>query len=313
MSFSLRVKEELMQQKSSKIESISFLSAYLRNNAIVEETRIIIESDNLNISNYIFNTINEMYNTRAKITVRKKYNFKDIYSYLLEIKIKKDEILKDLSLMNDSGYFINIPKEYIYFDEEERVGYLKGLFLASASISDPKSATYHLEFSLDDYEYAVFVCELLDSYSLNSKLIERKNNYVVYIKEGEKIGDFLRILKANNAVMHFEDIRIYKDYKNMVNRLNNCEQANVEKIFNSANKQLEDIELIEQHMDIYTLDSKIIEIIEYRKRFKELSLQELSEKITKETGKKLTKSGINHRLRKIKEMADKFRRREKDL
>ena len=313
MSFSLRVKEELMQQKSSKIESISFLSSYLRNNSIVEEDRILIESDNINISNYIFNTINEMYNTRAKITVRKKYNFKDIYSYLLEIKIKKDEILKDLSLMNESGYFINIPKEYIYYDEEERVGYLKGLFLSSASISDPKSATYHLEFSVDDYEYAVFVCELLDSYSLNSKLIERKNNYVVYIKEGEKIGDFLRILKVNNAVMYFEDIRIYKDYKNMVNRLNNCEQANVEKTFNSANKQLEDIEIIEKHIDITTLDSKMIEIIEYRKKYKESSLQELSEKITKETGKKLTKSGINHRFRKIREMAELFRRREKGL
>ncbi len=307
MSFSLKVKEEIMLQNISKVEKISFLSAFLRNNAIVDENRILIETDNINISNYVFNIINELYNTRAKITVRKKYNFKDVYSYMLEIRIKKDEILKDLSLVNDLGYFINIPKDYIVNGDEEKISYLKGLFLSSASISDPKSSTYHLEFSVDDYEYAIYICELLDSYSLNSKLIERKNNYVVYIKEGEKIGDFLRLLKVNNAVMYFEDIRIYKDYKNMVNRLNNCEQANVEKTFNSANKQLEDIELIEKYLDLDTIDPKVVETINFRKKYKESSLLELSTIITNETKKKVTKSGINHRFRKIKELADKLR------
>lgn len=251
--------------------------------------------------------INDLYNIRPKITVRRKYNFKKTYSYLLEISIRKDEVLKDLSLINESGFFINIPKDYIVNGDEEKNAYIKGLFISSASISDPKSSTYHLEFSIDDYEYAVFLCELLDGYSLNSKLIERKNNYVVYIKEGEKIGDFLRIIKANNAVMYFEDIRIYKDYKNMVNRLNNCEQANVEKTFNSATKQLNDIKVIEKYLDLDVLDPKLLEIIEYRKKYNEYSLLELSELITKETGKKVSKSGINHRFRKIKELANKLR------
>ncbi len=307
MSFSFKVKEEIMFQDMSKIEKISFLSAYLRNNAVIETDKILIESDNQDISNFIFETINNLYDTRAKITVRKKYNFKNVYSYILEIKIKREEILKTMSLMNESGFFINIPKEYIYSGDEEKSAYLKGLFLSSASISDPNSSSYQLEFSIDDYEYAIFVCEILDSYSLNSKIIERKNNYVVYIKEGEKIGDFLRILKANNAVMYFEDIRIYKDYMNMVNRLNNCEQANVEKTFNSANKQLNDIKLIEKYMDTSDLDPKLKETMEYRKKYRESSLLELSNLITEETGNKVTKSGINHRFRKIKELADKLR------
>ncbi|MDD4831344.1 MAG: DNA-binding protein WhiA [Bacilli bacterium] len=310
MSFTLKVKEEIMNQNMSKVEKISFLSAFLRNNAVVEIDKILIETDNSSISNFIFNIIYDLYNIRAKITVRKKYNFKDIYSYILEIKIKKDEILRDTSIINDSGIFINIPKDYIYNGDEEKVAYLMGLFLSSSSINDPKSSTYHLEFSLDDYEYSIFICELLDSYMLNSKLIERKNNYVVYLKEGEKIGDFLRIIKASNSVMYFEDIRIYKDYKNMVNRLNNCEQANVEKTFKSANNQLEDIKVIEKYMDLDSLDSKLIEIIKFRKKYYELSLQELSKKIELETGKKVTKSGINHRLRKIKEIANKLRRHE---
>lgn len=310
MSFSKSVKEELLDVKMKRIEQISFLSAYLRNNSIVTKDSIIIETDNQKTSNFIFDLLNDLYNIRAKITVRKKYNFKDDYAYILETKLKKEEILKDLSLLSNSGYFINIPKEYIYQGDEEKVAYLKGLFLSKASINDPKSKTYHLEFSLDDYEYSIFVCELLDSFSLNSKLIERKNNFVVYIKEGEKIGDFLRILKANKAVMYFEDIRIYKDYMNMVNRLNNCEQANVEKTFNTASRQLKDIEIIEKYMSKDMLDSKIIEIMEYRKKYNEASLLELSDIITKDTNKKVTKSGINHRFRKIKEMADKLRRHE---
>jgi DNA-binding protein WhiA len=170
-----------------------------------------------------------------------------------------------------------------------------------------------LEFSLDDYDYAIFVCELLDSYFLNSKVIERKNNFVVYIKEGEKIGDFLRILKVNTAVMHFEDVRIYKDYMNMINRLNNCEQANVEKTFNTANRQLKDIEIIEKYLSKDAIDPKIQEVMEYRKKYTEASLLELSEVISKDTNKKVTKSGINHRFRKLKEIADKLRKHEIDL
>lgn len=313
MSFSRGVKEEIIETKMTKIEQISFLSAYLRNNAIVTKDAIIIETDNNIISDFILELLSDIYNTRAKIIVRKKYNFKDTLSYILEIKIKKDEILTSLSLMNKSGYFINIPNEYIYYGDEEKTAYLKGLFLSKASISDPKSSTYHLEFSLDDYDYAIFVCELLDSYSLNSKVIERKNNFVVYIKEGEKIGDFLRILKVNTAVMHFEDVRIYKDYMNMINRLNNCEQANVEKTFNTANRQLKDIEIIEKYLSKDAIDPKIQEVMEYRKKYTEASLLELSELISKDTNKKVTKSGINHRFRKLKEIADKLRKHEKDL
>jgi hypothetical protein len=142
---------------------------------------------------------------------------------------------------------------------------------------------------------------------LNSKLIERKNGFIVYLKESEKIGDFLRIIKAYNAVMYFEDIRIYKDHKNMVNRLNNCEQANVEKVFNSAIKQIEDIDLIENNMGIDLLDDKLKEVAIYRKKYPESSLLELSEIISLETGKKVSKSGINHRFRKLREIADRFR------
>jgi DNA-binding protein WhiA len=307
MSFSLKVKEEILKVDLSNTEKISLLSAYLRNKSIVMENKIVIDSENEDISNFIFNLIDSLYGIKPTLIVKKKFNFKDSYSYILEIDSKNEEILRDLCLLNSEGYFIDIPKEYIYDGDEEKSSYIRGLFLAIGSINDPNSSTYHLEFSIDDYDYAVFLCELLDNYMLNSKLIERKTGFIVYIKESEKIGDFLRIIKAYNAVMFFEDVRIYKDHKNMVNRLNNCEQANVEKVFNSAAKQIEDIDLIEQNMGIDLLDDKLKEIAIYRKKYPESSLIELSEIISLETGKKVSKSGINHRFRKLREIADKFR------
>ena len=130
---------------------------------------------------------------------------------------------------------------------------------------------------------------------------------MVYIKEAEKISDFLRIIKAYNGVMYYEDIRIYRDHKNMTNRLNNCEQANVDKIFMSANSQLKDIEKIKKHDLIDLLDEKLVLVINYRVKYPESSLQELSDIISKETGNKITKSGLNHRFRKIREFADNIK------
>lgn len=304
MSFSINVKNEVINQQFTKLEFISLLSAYIRNNGIINNVSIIINSENEFITTFIFESLNSLYDVVPQITVRKKFNFKDSLSYSLEINELKDIILKDLSLMNEHGFLINIPRVYIYEDEEEKKAYIKGLFFATGSISNPKTSNYHLEFMIDDYEYAIFICELLDTYELNSKIIERKNGYVVYIKESEKISDFLRIIKANKAVMYFEDIRIYRDHKNMVNRLNNCEQANVEKVINSALKQVEYIKEIEEKIGLDVLDDKLKDVALYRLKYPEASLNELSEIISVESRKKVTKSGLNHRFRKIKEIAD---------
>jgi DNA-binding protein WhiA len=226
---------------------------------------------------------------------------------MLKISKEKDVILKDLSIINEDGYFINIPRNYIYEDEEDKKAYLRGVFLSTGSINDPKTARYHLEFLIDDYEYAVFICDLLDYYYLNSKIIERNNGFMIYIKESEKISDFLKILKAYNAVLYYEDIKAYREQKNLVNRLNNCEQANVEKTINSANSHISDIETIENTIGLDALDEKLRTTAIYRKRYKEVSLSELSKIISLETNTKVTKSGLNHRIRKIKEIASSLK------
>ena len=184
------------------------------------------------------------------------------------------------------------------------------MFLVAGSINDPKTSMYHLEFFIDYFEEASFVLDLLNEFYLNSKMIERDKGYMVYIKEAEKIGDFLRLINANQGVMYYEDIRIYRDHKNMTNRLNNCEQANIEKMLFNSNKQIEDINLIIEKMGLDAVDLKIEEAITYRLKYPESSLQELSEIMSLETNKPITKSGLNHRFRKIKEMANRIRENE---
>ena len=308
MTFSYNVKDEVTRLETSKTECISELSSIIRNSGEFKEN-IIIHIENNAVARMIYKLIKSLYSVTPIITVRKKY-FSNGLSYILTIKNKKEEILKDLSIINSNLEYLNIPKEYIVSDEENIRAYLRGLFVVSGSVNDPKKSRYHLEFVVDNNDYAVFIKKLLDNYNLNAKVIKRPKNYTVYIKEAEKISDFLRVIKAYNAVMYFEDIRIYRDHKNMTNRLNNCEQANMDKIFLTSATQIKDIEKLKKYDMIDLLDEKIQELIEYRLKYPESSLQELSEIISLETGNKITKSGLNHRFRKIKEIVSNLEKKE---
>jgi DNA-binding protein WhiA len=308
MSFSTEVKNEVTRIDNNSLENMALLSAYIRQNAYVGNDIIIIHTENPAVCRYLFKNIKEIYDVTSKITVRKNYNFKKSLSYIIEIKERHEFILKDLSLINDEGYFINIPKEYIVGDSELEKAYLRGCFLASGSINDPKTSRYHLEFLIDDSEYATFISDLLNDYDLNSRIIKRKNGYMVYIKEAEKISDFLKIIKAFGGVLYFENVRIYRDQKNITNRLNNCEQANIEKTINTALKQIDDINIINDMIGISAIDEKLGEVAHFRLEYPESSLLELSDIMSHELNKAITKSCLNHRFRKIKEIADNMRK-----
>ncbi|MCI6001769.1 MAG: DNA-binding protein WhiA [Tenericutes bacterium] len=306
MSFSYEIKSEVARLDSGRTENISELSAIIRNVAKIDKS-IIITIENSAIARRIFKLIKDIYDTTPIITIRKRYNFNKGLSYILDIKEKNEQILKDLSILDEQGNYLNIPKDYIIEDEEEVRAYLRGLFMCVGSINDPKTSRYHLELLVDNFKYAKFISQILNKYNLNSKVIKREKNYMIYIKEAEKIADFLRIIKSFNAVMYFEDIRIYRDHKNMTNRLNNCEQANMDKVFMTSNSQIKDIQLLKESGLIDLLDEKLKEVINYRLQYPESSLQELSDIITIKTGNKITKSGLNHRLRKIKEIANRLK------
>ena len=300
MSFTSTVKNELSKLELEKIEKISLLSAILKNSSVIDKT-IKITTENSSLARHIFSLIKDIYSITPKITVRHGYNYNKNLIYILEIKEKKDVMIKDLSLNTI------IPEDYILDDDNLTRIYLRGVFLSCGSINDPKKSRYHLEFIVSEEEYAKFIKDKLNMYDLNSKVIKRDNRFMIYVKEAEKIGDFLRMIGAISALLYFEDIRIYRDHKNMTNRLNNCEQANVDKIIATATEQLKDIELIESIGGLNLLDDKTKIAAIYRKKYKEASLLELSEIISQETDEKITKSGLHHRFTKIKLLANKIK------
>ena len=299
MSFSTEIKNEVTRLDSTREELISELSAIVRNSALINKN-VIITIENNSVARRIFKLFKNVYDITPIITVRKKY-FNNGLSYILEIRNKTGLILEDLSIINN-GEYKSIPHEYIYSDDDLVRAYLRGVFLSCGSINDPKTSKYHLELLVDSLEYANFISKLLNDNDLNSRVISREKKYMVYIKEAEKISDFLRIIKAYNAVMYYEDIRIYRDHKNMTNRLNNCEQANMDKIFFTASNQIRDIEKLKEYDMMDLIDEKLKVVIEYRLKYPEASLSDLSEIISRETGDNISKSGLNHRFRKIREM-----------
>ena len=307
MSFTTNIKEEISRIQNTKLENIAELSGFLRNNGYYEDDVINLITENATVAKRIYTLVKDIYDVYCETEIRKSNNFSKNNLYLITINEKSDFILKDLSVIDHNGKFLDYPANYIIDSEEEARAYLRGCFLSKGSINDPKTSRYHLEFLIDNKQEANFIKELLNSFDLNSKVLAREKGYMVYLKEAEKIGDFLRIISANQAVLYYEDIRIYRDHKNMTNRLNNCEQANIDKIIETATKQIEEIQYLKDNLGIELLDDKTKEVISYREKYPEASLQELSEIITYETGKPITKSGLNHRFRKIRELVSRMR------
>ena len=297
MSFTAEVKNEVSKLELNKTDSLSELSGIMH-----EFKDLKVTTENASVARRIFKIVKDIYKVNAVITVRKGYNYHKNYIYILEIKQKKDIIINDLSLNNP------ILDNYLVDDEYLLRAYLRGLFLICGSINDPKKSRYHLEFVVNDLDYANFISDKLNYFNLNSKVIKRDLKYMVYIKEAEKIGDFLRIINATSAVLYYEDIRIYRDHKNMTNILTNCEQANVDKIIQTAFNQVKDINKIKNEFgNLDILDDKTRIIAEYRLKYPEASLQELSEIIGVETESKLSKSGVYHRMKKITEIAERIK------
>ena len=306
MSFSMNIKDEVSKIDCTKTEKIAELSAIVRNSNTIDEKGMKITIENNSVARRIFKLFKEIYDINLNITVRRRYGFNTNLIYIFNFISKHKQILEDLSIYDKQGNYIDIPHEYLINDNEDLRAYLRGVFMTSGSVNDPKTSRYHLELVVDTHSYAEFINKILNSYNLNSKIIKREKNYMVYIKEAEKISDFLRLIKSYSGVMYFEDIRIYRDHKNMTNRLNNCEQANMDKIFLTANKQIKDIEILQENDLISTLDNKLREVAEYRLKYPESSLSELAQIMSNELGYQITKSGLNHRFRKIKEIVSKY-------
>ncbi len=296
MTFTTRIKDEITKIEENVLESLVVLLSYLYFNATITAHSIVILTENASVARYIFKLLKTHYNVDIKLTVRvqKKFRVKNIY--ILTIKDKIDIIKDDMN---------NTINNLANLSDEEKIAFLKGVFLATGSVNDPSKSKYHLEFLIDDEDSAKMVQKIMIGFRYNCKVIKRTKGYMVYLKASEEISDFIKMLNAFNSLFYYEDIRIYRDHKNMVNRLNNCEQANMEKVIKTCNEQVNNINYLKDNDLLNLLDEKIVMVANYRLKYPECSLNELANIVSLETDINISKSGINHYFRKIKSLVEK--------
>ncbi len=297
MTFTTQVKDEVTKLDLNYIEAFNELAAVIRYDGIFEENKIIITSENASVARRIYRSVKEIFKINAKILIRTQKRFRIKTLYILEIKEKIDFIIDSLFIKES---YLNKLDGF-----EEKSSFLRGMFLACGSVNNPKTSGYHLELVFKDKKEADYAIKFIKEFNLSPKMLKRNNSYMVYLKQAEEISDLLKLFKATNCMFLFEDIRIYRDHKNMVNRLNNCEIANQEKSYSAALKQLEQINYLKEHDLIDLLDEKVQIIISYREKYPDVSFQELAEIISLETDYKIGKSGINHQFIKIKSLVEK--------
>ncbi len=239
----------------------------------------------------------------VKFSRSKQLKKNNIYSIVLENESETKMLLDDIDYLRGANVFMpNYAPDKILKDTCCKKSYVRGSFLGAGSVSDPKKY-YHLEFVCNNETHSKFLSEIINGFGFKSKIIIRKENYIVYLKEAEQISDLLSLMGAHKSTLEFENIRVFKDVNNQVNRIVNLENANLNKIVDTRIRQLRDIKYIDEHLGIHKLPKNLQEIALLRMKDESLSLKELGTKLNPPIGK----SGVNHRFAKIKEIADKLR------
>ncbi len=296
MTFTRSIKEELSRLKLSKKENLAEFSALLALNGEIKKNKIIFSSKNIAIIRRFYALAKELYEPSLE-TITKDDKRIASKGYLVFVKSELDKIESEHKLEH---------RDLITQTNDEKRAYLRGAFLAGGSINDPVSANYHFEIYTNDAKEAIFLQRLMNDFLLNAKITKRRDGLIVYLKEAEAISEFLKLVSAVGGLFQFEELRIQRDFNNSINRIINCEIANEKKTLDAANEQLLHIGFIKQYMDINTIDPKIKEIMELREENVDASLLELSFAYEQKYGEKISKSGINHRLNKIKTLKDEL-------
>ncbi|MCM3023334.1 DNA-binding protein WhiA [Heyndrickxia ginsengihumi] len=308
MSFASEIKKELTNLSVTDCCAKAELSALIRMNGSLSFSNKVlvvnVQTENAAIARRIYILVKRLYDIPVELLVRKKMRLKKNNVYIVRLKAGAKEVLEDLQILGENFTFIQDISPNLIKKKCCKRSYLRGAFLAGGSVNNPETSSYHLEIFSLYKEHNDSFCKLMNAFQLNSKTLERKKGFITYLKEAEKITEFLNIVGAHNALLRFEDVRIVRDMRNSVNRLVNCETANLNKTIGAALRQVENIRYIEETVGLQVLPDKLREIAELRVAHQDVTLKELGEMVS---GGKISKSGINHRLRKIDEIADKLR------
>ena len=284
VSYASDVKKELTSLPVHPEHAKAELAAFLRMNGVLSlhdhQFSLDITTENPAIARRIFSLIKTAYGIEPLLIVSKKMKLKKNYQYLVRLQKQVHEILTDLEIFDSNNGLITGIPEKIMSSEQRAMSYLRGAFLASGSVNNPETSRYHLEiYSLYEDHNQDLLKLMNNFFYLNAKETRRRSGYIVYLKEAEKIGDFLHIVGAVNAMLAFEDLRIMRDMRNSVNRLVNCDTANLKKTANAAAKQVEDIQLIEEKFGLENLPEKLTVLARFRLTHPELSLKEVAAQV----------------------------------
>ena len=308
MSFASEIKKEMTQIENDDCCIEAELAVLIRMNGVISISReayvLDIQTENAAIARRIYSLIKALYPAPIKLLVRRKMKLKKNNVYIARIEQGVKQMLEDLNILVDSFTFTRtIPEKYLTKDCCKRA-YLRGAFLAGGSVNNPETSSYHLEIANVYEEHNDSLCALMNQFDLRAKVIERRNGYITYVKEAEKITEFLSLTGAHRALFKFEDVRIIRDMRNSVNRLVNCETANLNKTIGAAFRQVESIKVIDRLVGLDTLPEKLQEIATLRVEHQDASLKELGELVQ---GANISKSGVNHRLKKIDKIAEQLK------
>ena len=306
MSYASEVKKELTTLEVHFGNAKAELMALIRMNGSLglSNHRFIlnVQTENPATARRIYSLLKQFYDVESELLVRRKMKLKKNNLYIVRLNKGSDYVLKDLDILDGFQLKETVPLDFLDDDAKVR-SYLRGAFLATGSVNNPETSSYHLEIYSLYEDHNQTICEMMNRYGLNARTAKRRSGYITYLKEAEKIADFLSLIGATSSMLKFEDVRIMRDMRNSVNRIVNCENANFNKVADAANRQIESIKYLDKKIGLNNLPVKLQEIAIARLAHAEVSLKELGELVP---GGPISKSGVNHRLRKIMEQAEKM-------
>ena len=301
MSYSSEVKNELARLEGQKpcCEKAELLGVLRLSGALVlrgKNIGIHFSTENAALARRVLQVLKSNYPVQTEVVITRSRRLKKNNRYQVEV-IPDSSVAKALQELQilPSG---EDERQNLLRKACCRKAFLRGVFMAGGSVSRP-AGDYHLEIVTENEELARLIVKIMHGFSLSAKMTDRKNNYIVYLKDGDHITDFLSLIGAHQALLEFENVRIVKDMRNQVNRRVNCETANLNKVIRASVLQVACIRYLQEHGRYDLLPEKLKEAAELRLRYPDISLNELVEYTEGTVGK----SGLNHRLKKIRQIA----------
>ncbi|WP_170236830.1 DNA-binding protein WhiA [Streptococcus hyovaginalis] len=301
MSFTTKVKEEVLSVATNSKEELSAIIKMSGSLGLTGQgLTLSITSENAKMARHIYALCENYYDLDPEIKYHQKTNLRKNRVYTVFVADRVNDILSDLHLADSFfGFETGIDPKIMENDDFGR-SYLRGAFLASGTIRDPESGRYQLEIFSVYQDHAEDLMALMRKFLLDPKLIEHKNGVVTYLQKAEDIMDFLLVIGADSAKAIYEEVKIYRETRNDLNRANNAETANIARTITASMKTINNISKIIDQVGLEALPVELQQIAQIRIAHPDFSIQQIADSLDFP----LTKSGVNHRLRKINKFAD---------